>query len=116
MWPPRRGQSVLTAARPRKHLRKQPPGLSHRALQGCCQHPCQVSEHYQLASAAISIRRVARLSRNVGQPDHILTNPVMSHQAERRPRSGEIWFAVTKDDWVQVDSILIDQAKFGEAL
>src|SRR5262249_32670722 len=27
-------------------------------------------------SAAISIQRVARLSRNVGQPDHILANPV----------------------------------------
>src|SRR5919199_446899 len=67
-------------------------------------------------SAAISIRRVARLSRNVGQPDHILTNPVMSHKAERRPGSGEIWFAVTKHDGVQVDSILINQAKFGEAL
>ena len=36
-------------------------------------------------SAAISIRRVARLSRNVGQPDHILANPIISHKAERRP-------------------------------
>src|SRR5215475_10350522 len=67
-------------------------------------------------SAAISIRRVARLSRNVGQPDHILANPVISHKAERRPGSGEIWFAVTKHDGMQVDSILIDQAKFGEAM
>src|SRR5262245_51279010 len=40
----------------------------------------------------------------------------MSHKAERRPGSGEIWLAVTKHDGVQVDSILIDQAKFGEAL
>ena len=61
-------------------------------------------------SAAISIRRVARLSRNVGQPDHILANPAISHKAERRPGSGEIWFAVPKHDGVQVDSILIDQA------
>jgi len=59
---------------------------------------------------------VVRLSRNVGQPDHILTNPIVSHQAERRSGSGEIWLAVTKHDGVQVDSILIDQAKFGEAL
>src|ERR687891_1894502 len=66
-------------------------------------------------SAAISIRRVARLRRNVGQPDHILANPITSHKAERRPGSGEIWFALTKHDGVQVDSILIDQAKFGEA-
>ena len=39
----------------------------------------------------------------------------MGHKAERRPGSGEIRLAVTKHDGVQVDSILIDQAKFGEA-
>ena len=66
-------------------------------------------------SAAIPIQRVARFSRNVGQPDHILANPVIGHKAERRPGPGEIWFAVTKHDGVQVDSILINQAKFGEA-
>src|ERR1051326_1943405 len=62
------------------------------------------------------MRRVARLSRNVGQSDHILANPVISHKAERRPGSGEIWFAVTKQDGVQVDSIVMDQAKLGEGL
>ena len=36
-------------------------------------------------SAAISIRRVVRFSRNVGQPDHILANPSMGHKPERRP-------------------------------
>ena len=66
--------------------------------------------------SAVSIRRVARLSRNVGQPDHILANPIMSHKAERRPGPGKIWLAMTKHDGMQVDSILIDQAKFGEAL
>src|SRR5687767_13894715 len=40
----------------------------------------------------------------------------MSHKAQRRPRSAEIWLAATKHDRVQVDSILIDQAKLGEAL
>src|SRR5262245_22859655 len=40
----------------------------------------------------------------------------MSHKAERRPGSGEIWLAVTKHDGVQVDSILIDQAKFSKAV
>ena len=66
--------------------------------------------------AAISIRRVARLSRNVYQPEHILANLIIRHKAERWPGSGEIWLAVTKHDGVQIDSILIDQAKFGEAL
>jgi len=56
-------------------------------------------KNYQ-TSAAISIRRVARLSRNVGQPDHIVANPITSHKAERRPGSGEIWLAVTKHDGV----------------
>ena len=40
----------------------------------------------------------------------------MSHKAERRPGPGEIWLAVTKHDGMQVDSILIDQAKFGQAV
>ena len=40
----------------------------------------------------------------------------MSHEAERRPGSGEVWRAVTKYDRVQVDPILIDQATFGEAV
>ena len=48
--------------------------------------------------------------------DHILANPLMGHKVERRPGSGEIWFAVTEHDGVQVDSILIDRAKFGEAV
>ena len=65
------------------------------------------------------MRRVAKLNRivrNVDQPDHILANPIISHKAERRPGSGEIWLALTKHDGVQVDPILIDQAKFGEAV
>ena len=64
-------------------------------------------------AAPLTFLRVARLSRNIGQPDHTLFNPVTTDKAERRPRSGEIWLAVTKDDGMQVDSILIDQAKFG---
>ena len=38
---------------------------------------------------------VARSSRYVNQPQHIVTNPIMSHKAERRPRSREVWVAVT---------------------
>src|SRR5262245_7120803 len=68
------------------------------------------------SSAAAFIRRGARSSGNVGQPDHILVDPIVRHQAERRSGSGEIWLAMTEHDRVQVDSILIDQAKFGEAL
>src|SRR5688572_20384234 len=91
-----------------------------------CEHPralfwreptsARRSQRPRPDSAAISIRRVARSSRNVGQPDHILANPIMSQKAERRPGPGEIWLAVTKHDGVQVDSILIDQAKCGQAL
>ena len=39
----------------------------------------------------------------------------MSHKAERRPGPGEIWLSVPKHDGVQVDSVLIDQAQFGQA-
>jgi hypothetical protein len=57
--------------------------------------------------------RVAKLGRHIGQPDHSLVNPVTRYKAKRRPGSSEIWLAVTKDDGMQVDSIFIDQAKFG---
>ena len=42
-----------------------------------------------------------RLSGNVGHPDHILANPIISHKAEPRPGSGEIWLAATKHDGAQ---------------
>ena len=38
----------------------------------------------------------------------------MRPKAEGRPRTGEAALAMTEDDGVQVDSILIDQAKIGE--
>ena len=62
-----------------------------------------------------SRQSIAGLSGNVGQPDHILGNAIMSHEAEPRPGSGEIGLAVTQHDGVQVHSILIDQAKVSEA-
>src|SRR6185369_198531 len=43
-------------------------------------------------------------------------NSITDQKAERRPGPGEIWLAATKHDGVQVDSILIDQAKFGQAV
>ena len=58
---------------------------------------------------------VARSGRNVGQPDHVLANPIAGHKAERRPGAGEEWLAVTKHDGVEVESILIDKAKVGQA-
>ena len=60
-------------------------------------------------------RYAGESSRDVGQPDHVLANPIMGRKAERRPGSREIGLAVAKHDGVQVDPILIDQAKFGEA-
>ncbi len=39
----------------------------------------------------------------------------MGYQAERRSGAGEIWRAAAEHDGMQVDSILIDQAKLGKA-
>ena len=52
------------------------PRIEKRAV------PVALGPTQDQTSAAISIRRVARLSRDVGQPDHILANPIMSHKAE----------------------------------
>ena len=66
-------------------------------------------------ASAQSVGRVARLSRNVRQPNHVLANEIAGHKAERRPRAGEEWLAATKHDGVEVESILINKTKVGQA-
>ena len=53
-------------------------------------------------ASAQSVGRVARLSGNVRQPNHVLANEIAGHKAERRPRAGEEWLAATKDDGVEI--------------
>src|SRR5215468_2302880 len=61
------------------------------------------------------VGRVARLSRNVRQPDHVRANSFAGHKAEPRPRAGEEWLAMTKHDGMDVESILINQIEVGQA-
>src|SRR5215472_15103989 len=61
------------------------------------------------------VGRVARSSRNVRQPNHVLANSFAGHKAEPRPGAGEEWLAMTKHDGMDVESILINQAKVGQA-
>jgi len=62
---------------------------------------------------AQSVGRVARLSGNVRQPNHVLGNEIAGHKTERRPGAGEEWLAATKHDGVEVESILINKTKVG---
>ena len=64
-------------------------------------------------ASAPSVGRVARLSGNVRQPNHVLVNEIAGHKAERRPGAGEEWLAATKHDGVEVKSILIYKTKVG---
>ncbi|MFZ0591559.1 MAG: hypothetical protein WAM39_13930 [Bryobacteraceae bacterium] len=64
-------------------------------------------------ASAQFIGRVARLSGNVRQPNHILGNEIAGHKAERRPGAGEEWLAATKHDGAEVESILINKTKVG---
>src|SRR5262245_65685550 len=52
---------------------------------------------------------------NVGQPDRVLADQVAGHKPERRPRAREEWLAVTKHDGAEVESILINKTKLGQA-
>src|SRR5215469_11075494 len=56
-----------------------------------------------------------QLSRNVRQPDHVLANSFAGHQAEPRPGAGEEWLARPEHDGMDVESILINQTKVGQA-
>src|SRR5262249_48060504 len=64
---------------------------------------------------AQTVGRVERLSGNVRQPNHALANEIAGHKAERRPRAGEEWLAATKHDGTEVESILINKTKVGQA-
>ena len=64
-------------------------------------------------ASAQSVGRVARLSGNVRQPNHVLANSIAGNKAERRPGAGEEWRAATKHDGVEVESILINKTKVG---
>ncbi len=57
--------------------------------------------------------RVARLSGNVGQPDHVLADSIAGNKMERRSGAGEEWLAATSHDGVDVESILINKTKVG---
>jgi hypothetical protein len=68
-----------------------------------------------LDASAQSVEQVARLSRKVRQPNHVLANQIAGHKAERRPGAGEEWFAATEYDRMEVESILINKTKVGQA-
>src|SRR5260370_9161792 len=65
--------------------------------------------------SAQSVGRVVRLSRNVRQPDYIPANACAGQKAEPRPGAGEERLAMTKHDGMDVESILINQTKVGQA-
>src|SRR5262245_56785262 len=52
---------------------------------------------------------------NVRQPNHILANSFTVHKAERRPGADEEWLPMAKHDGMEVESILINQTKIGQA-
>ena len=58
--------------------------------------------------SAQSVGRVARLSGDVRQPNHVLANEIAGHKAERRPGAGEEWRAATKHEGAEIESILIN--------
>lgn len=63
----------------------------------------------------ISIRHKGRSCGNVGQPKHILANPLMRYQSEWWPGSCEVGCAVTEYDRVKVNPVFVDQTKVSEA-
>ena len=65
--------------------------------------------------SAQPVWRVTRLSRNVRQPDYILANAVAGHKAEPRPGAGEERLARPEHDGMDVESILVNQTKVGQA-
>src|SRR5581483_6795878 len=75
-----------------------------------------------VASSALTTRRISadaratrRLSGNVRQPDRVLANEIVAHKAERRPGAGEEGLAATQHEGTEVESILVNKTKVGQA-
>src|SRR5262249_47104307 len=51
----------------------------------------------------------------VRQPNCVLTNWIAGHKAERRPGAGEEGLATAQHDGVEVEAILINKTKVGQA-
>ena len=66
-------------------------------------------------ASAQSVGRVARSSRNVRQPNRVLADQIAGHKAEQWSGAGEEWLAATEHDGVEVEPILIDETKVGQA-
>ena len=56
-----------------------------------------------------------RPTGNVRQPDRVLANSIAGHKPERRAGAGEERLAATKHDGMEVESILVDKIKLGQA-
>ena len=56
-----------------------------------------------------------RSSGNVRQPNHARVDWIAGHKAERRPGPGEEGLATTKHNGAEVESVLVDKAKSGQA-
>src|SRR5215475_6650527 len=79
------------------------------------QFEIRVSTQGGPVESAQFVARVARLSSNVRQSDHVLANWFAGHKAEPRPGADEEWLAMTKHDRMDVESILINQIKVVQA-
>jgi hypothetical protein len=79
---------------------------------GLCHCECTAPAWRVVLCQALTGRR---LVRNVRQPNHILANSFAVHKTERRPGADEEWLPMTEHDGMEVESILINQTKIGEA-
>src|SRR5262249_46986229 len=66
-------------------------------------------------ASAQSVGRVASLCRNVSQPNCVLANWITGHKAERRPGARKERLAAAQHDGVEVEAILINKTKVGQA-
>jgi len=51
----------------------------------------------------------------IRQSNCVIANGIGGNKAERRPWAGKEWLAATKHDGVEVESILINETKVGQA-
>src|SRR5262245_36510257 len=88
---------------------------SARLFSRTCKVEQRLPNHLHVRQLDLGQCVVAQLGRNVRQPNCVLANWIAAHKAEWRPGAGEEGLASTQHDGVEIEAILINKTKVGQA-
>src|SRR5579859_1652607 len=76
---------------------------------------CRSAGVWRCCSAMAPATACACSGRDTGQPDRVLADTIAGDDAERWPGAGKVRLAAAQHEGAEVETVLVDQAKVGEA-